>query len=108
MLNAIGVDMEIYTLNALRSELDEKDVKILTSVKLGEIIDEGLIGIDEGGNKTAHKADSIVLALGLSGSHELTEDLNGKVKEIYTIGDAKLPRQIRDAISEGFITAYNL
>ena len=108
MLDAIGVDMEIYTLNVLRSELDEKDVKILTSVKLGEIIDEGLIGIDEGGNKTAYKADSIVLALGLSGSHELTEDLNGKVKEIYTIGDAKLPRQIRDAISEGFITAYNL
>ena len=108
MLGAIGIDMERYILNALRTELVERGVRILTSVQIVEILDGGLIGIDKGGNKASHKADSIVLALGLSGSDELTDELNGKVKEVHTIGNAKLPRQIREAISEGFMTAYSL
>ncbi|MFH1953796.1 MAG: FAD-dependent oxidoreductase [Pseudomonadota bacterium] len=108
MLAAIGVDMEQYTLNVLLGELKDKNVNILTSVQISEFTDAGIVIVDKSGNKTMHKADTVVLALGLSRSTGLAEELEGRVEEIYTIGDAKQPRKIREAISEGFMTAYNL
>lgn len=108
MLEMVGLDMERYTLNVLLAELAERDVKILTSVKVDEITDDGVVVIDKDRNKTLHKADTVVLALGLTQLESLAGELKGKVKEVYTIGDAKLPRRIIEAISEGFVTAYNL
>jgi hypothetical protein len=77
-------------------------------MKIDEITDQGVIVIDRTCNKTFLKSDNVVLALGLSGSNDLSGKLEGKVKEVFTIGDAKLPRRIRESISEGYTTAYNL
>ena len=108
MLETIGVDMEQYTLNVLLGEFQDKDVNILTSVQISEFTDDGIVIIDKGGNRTLHKADTVVLALGVTSSNGLAEELEGRVEEIYTIGDARQPRSIREAISEGFMTAYSL
>ena len=108
MLETIGVDMEQYTLNVLLGEFQDKDVNILTSVQIREFTDDGIVIIDKGGNRTLHKADTVVLALGVTSSNGLAEELEGRVEEIYTIGDARQPRSIREAISEGFMTAYSL
>jgi 2-enoate reductase len=80
----------------------------VTSVKIDEITDGGVIIIDKAWNKTFLEADTVVLALGLRSSHDLAKELHGKVKEVFTIGDAKLPRRIQESISEGFVTAYHL
>lgn len=43
MRKLCGSDMERYTLNVLLEELKDKEVKIITSVEIDEITDEGLI-----------------------------------------------------------------
>jgi len=100
--------MDSWIWICLSAELAKRNVKILTSRKIDEITDEGVVLIDKNWNKTLHKADTVVLALGLRGLGGLAEELDGKIKEVYTIGDAKLPRHMKEAISEGYVIAYNL
>ena len=108
MLDKPAPGMERWTWNALSAELAEAGVKILTSVKVDEITDDGIVLIDKNWNKTQLKADTVVLPLRLKPSDDLAQELTGKVKEVCTIGGAKSPGRICDAISEGYITAYNL
>ena len=108
MLNRIGHDMESWTWNALRAELAEGGVKILTSVKVDEITDRGVTLIDKNWSKILVKAETVVVALGLQPVDSLASELQGKIQTIYTIGDAKSPRRIREAISDGFNIAFDL
>lgn len=108
MLDTVGLDMDSWIWRSLSAELAERNVKILTSVKINEITDQGVLLIDKNWNKVSLKADTVVLALGLKGSDKLAKELEGKVKEVCVIGDAKMPRRIQEAIYEGFFTAYNL
>ncbi len=105
-----GRDMEAHTMVALNTEVEQGHVKILTSVKIDEITDEGVVAIDEKGNKTLHEADSVIVAMEPAPSDDnLAEELKKeKVKEVYTIGGAKSFERIIRAVSEGYVTAYNL
>jgi 2,4-dienoyl-CoA reductase (NADPH2) len=104
-----GSDMEAHTMVALRNEIDEGRVKVLTSAKIEEFTDKGVVITDAKGEKTLQEADTVLVALDLAPSDStLAEELKGKVKEIYTIGDAKSFRRIKTAVSEGYVTAFNL
>jgi len=108
MLDSVGLDMDSWIWVCLSAELAEKNVRILKSTKIEEIAEDGVVLIDKSWNRTVLKADHVVLALGLKRFDGLTRELEGKVREIRVIGDAKMPRRIQEAIYEGFLTAYNL
>jgi 2,4-dienoyl-CoA reductase-like NADH-dependent reductase (Old Yellow Enzyme family)/thioredoxin reductase len=108
MLDKIGHDMESWTLNALKSELIEGGVKIITSVKVDEITERGVTLVDRNGSKIGVDADTVVISLGIEPVDHLGTKLQGKVQNIFTIGDAKSPGTIREAISDGFNIAFNL
>ncbi|MFC1825365.1 FAD-dependent oxidoreductase [Thermodesulfobacteriota bacterium] len=80
-------------------------VKILTDTKALEITDEGIIVSDKSDHRSTLDADTVVLAIGLKPNDNFLEALKGKVPEIYAIGDCAEPRQVFDAIWEGFRTA---
>ncbi|MFC2067111.1 FAD-dependent oxidoreductase [Chloroflexota bacterium] len=104
-----GNDMEAHTMVSLKAEVEAGNVKILTSAKVTEINDRGVVVTDGSGNKTLCEADTVIVALELAPSDSnLARELRGKVKDIYTIGDAKSFRRIMKAVSEGYITAYKL
>lgn len=104
-----GDGIEAFTLIALNSEVEAGNVKILTSVKIDEITEDGVVFIDKEGVRRLEEVDTVILALELAPSEsKLAEDLKDKVKEVYIIGDAKSFRRIRTAIYEGYTTAYNL
>ena len=48
------------------------------------------------------------MAVGSTPVRDLVDQLREKGKEVYTIGDAKAPRQLIDAIREGFEVAWRL
>jgi thioredoxin reductase len=48
------------------------------------------------------KADSVVLALGFKSESPLRENLEGRVPELFAIGDCVQPRNILHAVWEGF------
>jgi len=108
MIDTVGLDMDSWIWVCLSAELEEKNVKIMTSTKIEEIADGGVMVIDKAWHKTFLKADNVVLAMGLKRLDTLAGELAGKIEEIHVIGDAKLPRRIKDAVSDGFITAYHL
>jgi len=107
MLDSVATDMESRVWLALRNELAKSKVQILTGARLHAISNGGAIIIDKGGGETLLKTDTIILACGRKPIKTLAKELS-KVKELYTIGDAKEPRNIRNAIGEGYTLAYQI
>ena len=108
MLDTIGTDIEPVCMSALRDELAQDRVSILTGKKVVAITDDGVTVADRQGNRTVLKMDIAVLAVGVEPVNELAAALTGKVKELYVIGDAKKPAKIHDAVSDAFILAFRL
>jgi len=52
--------------------------------------------------------DTVVMATGYRSENRLYKALKGKVKELYAIGDCKLPRRALDAIHDGYMTAFSI
>ncbi len=107
-MEAVAVDAAPHTREPLLWELANKNVTILTQRKIDKITDEGVIVTDKKQNRKTIEGDTVVLALGTEGVNTLEDELVGKVPELYVIGDAKEPRKIRNAISEGFVVAYRI
>ena len=107
-MQTAGVDIERWTWIALQKELEEADVKILTSASIAGISGRQ-VKVDHDGKIKMFEADNVVLALGMESEDSiLSEELESSARDVRLIGDAKQPRNIRNAISDGFITAYNL
>jgi pyruvate/2-oxoglutarate dehydrogenase complex dihydrolipoamide dehydrogenase (E3) component len=95
-------------MSALRDELAEERVNIVTGKRVDAIADDGVIVTDRQGNQSVLQMDVAVLALGVEPVNELAAALSGKVKELYVIGDAKKPAKIHDAVADAFVLAFNL
>jgi 2,4-dienoyl-CoA reductase (NADPH2) len=86
----------------------KKGVALITGVKLEEINEKGLLITTEEGKKQTLEADSIIPALPFAPNTGLLNSLQGKVPEIYTIGDCDNPGIIPDAISAGWQIANKI
>ncbi len=105
---SVGGGIERWSWLALQDELKEVGVKIMTETNTLAITDEGVKIADAAGKKSLLKADTVILARGAKPVDNLSGELEGKVKELYTIGDAREPRGIREATSEGYVIAFDL
>ena len=87
----------------------QKGVTLVSGVKeyVG-ITEKGLVVLTAEGYKRTIEADSIVPVLPMKPNTELLRSLEGKVKEVYTVGDCKEPKLIVDAIGEGFRIARSI
>jgi len=96
-----GDGMVFHLRLALFSWFRKKGVTMLSGVKSMEVTDKGLTVVTREGEEQTIEADSIVTAVPLSPDTGLLQSLEGKVPEIYTVGDCREPRLIVDAIAEG-------
>lgn len=88
-------------LNALKILIAESNIKCKTSTKLSEVKDGSVI-VESEGVPEEFNCDSVVLAMGFKANNELENELEGRVNEIITVGDAVAPRKIINAVWEGF------
>jgi 2-enoate reductase len=88
--------------------LPQNKVRWLTEVKYDKITKEGVVAADKEGKKQTFKADSVVLASGMQSEDKLYKELQGKVSELYKIGDARKPRKIFNAVHEGFFIGQEI
>jgi thioredoxin reductase len=58
--------------------------------------------INKAGQQQVLEADTIATALPLKPNTELLKDIQGKVTEVYTIGDCNEPRLILHAVADGY------
>jgi 2,4-dienoyl-CoA reductase-like NADH-dependent reductase (Old Yellow Enzyme family)/thioredoxin reductase len=86
----------------LLERLNSKFVKSYLGVKAEKITDSGMEIQDAGGRIVPLKADSVVLAVGSAANVDtISPVLEGKIPEIYKIGDCVKPRQIMEALRDG-------
>jgi pyruvate/2-oxoglutarate dehydrogenase complex dihydrolipoamide dehydrogenase (E3) component len=103
MLEGAAQDTDFITRVDILSRMKDARIGILVGRK-AEKINAGEVLLGNSAGKTERvKGDMVVLALGAVPAGDLRVRLQGKVKEIYTIGDAHQPGKIIDAVYEGFL-----
>ena len=75
-----------------------KGVDIISGVKSMEVTAKGLEVTTDGGEKRLIAADTIIPALPLTPDNGLARSLEGKVAEVYAVGDCDEPLLIADAV----------
>jgi 2,4-dienoyl-CoA reductase (NADPH2) len=77
-----------------------KDATIITGATIDKITDTGLV-IKTGGKEQTITADTVAFVLPLQSNATLQKKLEGKLTEVYAIGDCNEPHLIADAIASG-------
>ena len=87
---------------SLLDRLEKQGVTMLTGVTYHQVTDSGVIITTKDGERRTLEADTIVLAAGAVPDKALYPKIEGEVTEIKLIGDCVSPRNIREAIREGY------
>jgi len=101
MLEEIASDLVVHLKHYLSKRLAEKGVTILTSTKVKELGKGYVVVEDDSGTRKIADFDAIVLAVGSTANDRIVKGIEGKVPELYVIGDASEPREALDAVYEG-------
>jgi 2,4-dienoyl-CoA reductase (NADPH2) len=101
MLDRIGSDFERSYRWVIMLRLREAKIRMETRARVEEITDKG-VWVNRGGKIEFFEGDSVVLAMGMKADDELAKKLEGKVAELYTIGDCAEPRRLLGAMHSGF------
>ena len=94
--------------NRLFSWFRKKGVIMMSGVKYEEITNEGLTITTKENKRLTLQADTIIPAIPLMPNTDLLRSLEGKVSEIYLIGDCREPRMIPEAIADGWKIANTI
>jgi len=100
MLDRIGTGFGRAYRWVMMQNLRQCNVTMMTKTKCIEINEDHVIVQQEGERKTI-EADTVIMATGYKPVNELYTQLNGKVPEVYLIGDGKEPRKCLEAVYEG-------
>ena len=82
--------------------------EILTGQSLLEITNNGATIIDSCFKQTQYKADTVAIAIGLSADNRLYRQVQGKIPDLYLIGDARQSRKIMDAVWDAYEVARTI
>ena len=89
------------------AELKRLGVTIMSGTRAIGITSDGLEVEREDGSGFL-QADSIVIAAGATPQNSLAKEIKALISEIYTIGDAKEPRDALNAIREGYLLGLQI
>jgi len=101
LLPAIALDMETVHMIALLMRIATEKVRVIPGAAIREITAAGLVYQDGEGKTHTLEGTRVVTALGSRSVRGLAEALQGKVPELYTIGDSNKPAKITEAMYDG-------
>ena len=99
---SLGEGMFHHLKCVLFSWFRKRGVTMMSGVTYVEITDKGLTIITQEGERQTIETDSIIPAMPLKPNTGLLKSLEGKVPEVYAIGNCREPLQIVDAIADGW------
>jgi len=108
MLPEIATDVQDSVRYFLLKRLMERKIAIYTNTKVTEFIADGAKAEKDGKDMLFTGFDTIIIAVGAKPVNNLRYELEGKVPELYIIGDALEARKAIDAIEEGASVAIKL
>jgi len=83
-------------------------VNLLTNTSLLEVKDNEIVVINQSFSKNTLKTDTVVLAVGLAPDQDLYRDLQGKIHNLYLIGDSRQARNIMGGIWDAYEVARTI
>ncbi len=107
-LSQLAKDVQKSVQYFLFDRISKKNVQVELNCEVVEFLEDGAVVAKDGETKRLTDFDNVVLAMGAKPVNYLKDHLNGKVPEVYTIGDALEPRKAIDAIEEGARLAVKL
>jgi pyruvate/2-oxoglutarate dehydrogenase complex dihydrolipoamide dehydrogenase (E3) component len=108
ILKRMASDMFLMTRRRLMDGLRSKKVTLLASTTCEEIKEGSVLVTTGEGKKEIVPADTVIIAAGYAANDRLYKALEGKVSEIYCIGNSAKPRRIFEANSEGYQAGLDL
>jgi len=108
ILKRMANDMFLMTRRRLMDGLRSKKVTLLASTTCQEIREGSVLVTTAEGRKETIPADTVIIAVGYKANDGLYKALEGKVPELYCIGNSAKPRRILEANSEGYQTGLAL
>jgi 2,4-dienoyl-CoA reductase-like NADH-dependent reductase (Old Yellow Enzyme family)/thioredoxin reductase len=102
ILKRMANDMFLMTRRRLMDGLRSQKVTLLASATCEEIKEGSVLVTTGEGKKEIVPADTVIIAVGYKANDRLYKALEGKVPEIYCIGNSAKPRRILEANSEGY------
>jgi pyruvate/2-oxoglutarate dehydrogenase complex dihydrolipoamide dehydrogenase (E3) component len=107
MLEEIAQDAGPLNRARLKEELKETEIVLKCKTKVMKINQKSITVQGETGEYEI-PAGTVVLALGATSQNSFLQKIEGKVKEVYSVGDCVSPRKMIDAIHEGFDVASKI
>jgi len=107
MTKKAGQDIGGSTRWTIMAELRRLGVTLLTGARATAVTVQG-VEVDRAQGREQLPADTVVIAVGAASENRLTHALDGLEAEVFTIGDAKEPRNALEAIREGFFTGLRI
>jgi 2-enoate reductase len=86
----------------------EAGVNTLTHTALKSIVDKGVKITDKDGKEQLIEVDTVILALDRVPNGGLMNKLEGKVPELYQVGDCVEPKHLQNAIHSAYLTAREI
>ena len=111
MKNKIGGRFGISTRWVILKQIQDAGVNSITGIKVKNISTKSkskkgngkvCVTFEQDNKDTKIFADTVIIAAGYKSNQELTSKLNGKINELYKIGDCVEVRTALEAIHEGF------
>jgi 2-enoate reductase len=85
--------------------LELNHVKVMTGLSLVEVIEDGAVVMNQEFRRQTLPADSVVLAVGLEPVQEVYRSLQGRLTNLYLIGDARKAWNMLNAIWDAYEVA---
>lgn len=108
MLDTIAEKMVNVTRTIVLGHLKAYGVTFLTSCRCQEIKENSVVYQDKDGNIAEIPADTVVIAIGDRPDTSLFETLQGRVPELYNVGDSANAGLIAAAVSQAYYCALKL
>lgn len=81
--------------------LNKYKVATITNSSLTEVTDEGAVLTNTHFQRQSVSADTVVISVGFKPDQKLYHELNGKVADLYMVGDAYQAANIMNAVWSG-------
>jgi NADPH-dependent 2,4-dienoyl-CoA reductase/sulfur reductase-like enzyme len=93
---------------ALVDLVEQNNIKVITEVKLEEILKKAVLITDRQWNKAEIECDTVVLATGYESLFQVAGQFMGLVPDVFFVGDCSSPSNLKAAIHDAFNVAAEL
>ena len=107
MIERMDANVGPSTRWVLLKDLQMKGIELRTGTKLVEITDTDVV-VETAAGRESIPADMVVVAVGARSVNDLARRVEQEGTPVMTLGDAACPRNMIDAIREGFEAALTV